>query len=233
MSRSEVRSSNLSQWKIKTFTWQLKRRGCEAQAHSQTAHVHSASRPRTCRGLTRHFHIGWIVFMREGAREAARAQLGLARWTDWRRPRRYLRLGPTCPRGPPPSGTGWCSKTKRPTKDVPRMFTPADRIPYRRGSAPRAWRPRSRSGTPYLFTFAAPDSRSPKKHSPSCCYRWWTVCRPNNNNSSLRDDLVKKILNDSVYVEAAVFVKQINVVGDVTSIQVMMSTLWRRTWDSN
>lgn len=72
-------------------------------------------RPRTCHGLTRHFHI--LLYLCSGE---ARAQPGAVRWTDCRRTR-YLRSPVPSPL---PSGTGWHSKTKRSTKDVPRMFAP-------------------------------------------------------------------------------------------------------------
>ncbi|CAH4012588.1 unnamed protein product [Pieris brassicae] len=53
--------------------------------------------------------------------DQAHAQAGASRWTDCRAAR-YLRS--PVPPSPLPSGTGWHSKTKRSTKDVPRMFAP-------------------------------------------------------------------------------------------------------------
>ncbi|CAH0726145.1 unnamed protein product, partial [Brenthis ino] len=73
----------------------------------------------------------------------ARAQLNAARWTDYRRAR-YLRS----PVPSPLPGTGWLSKTKRSTKDVPRMYA-TDRL-YE-GS-------RGCSGT--LSDYTTPDSRA-------------------------------------------------------------------------
>lgn len=136
-----------------------------APAHSLTAHVHE----RRGRAPVAE----WLaISILDSIYERARRSRSPTRWGGLTAAARATcaHLSPSAP----PPGTGWYSKTKRPTKDVPRMFAPLVRSIYRRGSASPHRRPAKRPAL-RLFTRDTWLTRRKPTTEPRRSNWWFTI----------------------------------------------------------